>query len=66
MFYDARQHRYKLFESNNYSGINYFIKNIEKLKILMIVLYKCFSIKITEKIFNPIIVFAANFKVFEE
>ena len=29
----------------------------------MIIFYKCISIKVTEKIVKPIIVFAANFKL---
>ena len=29
----------------------------------MIFFYKCIGIKVTEQIFNPIIVFASNFKI---
>ena len=37
---------------------------MKRFEILMIFFYKCISIKVTEQIVNPIIVFAANnFKV---
>ena len=40
-----------------------FYCNIKSFEILMLFFYKCITIKVTEQILNPIIVFTANLKI---
>ena len=54
---------HKLFKSNN-TGMNYFIELYIYIYTYRIFFYECISVKVTEHIVDPIIVFPANFNVF--